>query len=96
MGDKPQIHSHLVFELGVIKGEGKEAGISHFMTFLNHNFGSQDAKGLCVSGLVVHDPGVCYLILPWRNNLSLYINDVIDNSNFSSLTLGDKCLVCTG
>ena len=26
-------------------------------------------------------------ILPWKNNLSLYINDVIDNINFSHLTL---------
>jgi len=31
--------------------------------------------------------GVYWLILPWKNNLSLYVNDVIDNINFSHLTL---------
>ena len=31
--------------------------------------------------------GVYYLISPWKNNLSLYVNDVFDNINFSHLTL---------
>ena len=31
--------------------------------------------------------GVCWLILLWRNNLSLYINNVVNNSNFSTLMM---------
>ena len=40
-----------------------------------------------VSGLTVPDPGICKLILPQRNNLNLYVNNVIDNSDFRQLTL---------
>ena len=73
-------------------GKKQETVVNHcLVTFLNHSFGSQDAYALQVSGLVVYDGGgaggVCQLILSWRNNHSLYVNDVIDNSNCSHLIL---------
>ena len=61
MGDKPQIHSNLTFELGVfLKGKNKEAGINHrLVTFLNRNFRGQDVSSLKFSSQVVHGLGVC-------------------------------------
>lgn len=47
VGDKPQIHSNLVFELGgFFKGKNKEAGINHrLVTFVNCCFRSPDISG---------------------------------------------------
>ena len=42
-----------------------------------------------------HSSGVCEHILPWRNNLSLNINDDIDNHICSHLTVVDECSVST-
>ena len=67
-----------------------------FFLFLHRSFGSQGVSGLGFSGQVVHSSGVCERILPWRNNLSLIINDDIDNHGLSHLTVVDKCSVSTG
>ena len=49
-------------------------------------------SGLQFSGQVAHGTGVCELSLPWRNNLSLYVND-IDNSSFSMLMMLTTAIV---
>ena len=51
---------------------------------------------MSMSGLVVPDPGICKLILPQRNNLNLYVNNVTDNSDFRHLTLVANGSVSTG
>ena len=50
-------------------------------------FGNQDIFGLQFSGQVVHGSGVCRLILPWRNSLSLCVNDDIYSKYFSTLRM---------
>ena len=58
--------------------------VSHgLVTFLDHSFRSQHVYGLQVSGLVVPDPGICKLILPQRNSLSLCVNDDVHSISFS-------------
>ena len=95
MGNKSQIHSNLVFELGFfLKGKNDEVGINHCLgdislTSLNSSFRNQDVSGLQFSGQVVHGLGTGWLLLPWRKDLRLYVNDDIYNSNFSHLTLAD-------
>ena len=76
-----------VFCLFVLKGKNREAGVNHcLVTFLNQKSGvrmSLDYDSLARCSMA---GGVCELILPWRNNLHLYVNDIY-NSNFSTLTM---------
>ena len=62
VGDKPQIHFSLVFELRGfrLREKNKEAGNNHcHVTFPNCRFASQDVSDLGFSGQVVHGSGVC-------------------------------------
>ena len=76
-----------------LKGKNKEAGGSHrLVTFLRCSFGTQDACGLGVSGLVVHDRGhsgvgLLAHLAQEKQPESQYINSVIDNSSVIHLTL---------
>ena len=90
VGDKPQIQSILVFDLGgFFKGKNKKAGINHCcdVSVTVSSFGSQHVSSLWFLGQVIHGSGVCELILPWRNNLSSYVNGGVYNSYFSTLTM---------
>ena len=63
------------------KGMNEESGINRYhVTFLKCSFRSQEVCDLWWS------MGVC-VFLPWRNHLNFSFNDVIDNSDFSHLTL---------
>ena len=48
------------------------------------SFEGQDVCGLQFSGQVVHGSGICKLILPRRNSLSLCVDDDVHNSSFST------------
>ena len=60
MGDKPQVHSNLVSELGAGGEEQRSWGYSLSsdisVTFLTCSFRSQDTYILLTSGWVDHDP----------------------------------------
>ena len=61
--------------------------LCHFLTFCNRSSGSQNVSGLWFAGQVVHGRRPGELILPWRNDLSLYRNDSIYNSSFIISTM---------
>ena len=57
------------------------------MTFLNYSFRNQNVFGLQSSGQVIHGLGGLLTYLALGSNLSLYINDDIYDSNFSTLKI---------
>ena len=51
------------------------------------SFEGQDVSGLQFSGPVIRGSGICELILPWRNSLSLCVNDDVHNISFSTAVM---------
>ena len=87
----PHIHSRLVFELGFfffffffLKEMNKEAGIHIFLWHFWHFLIIVSRVGMSV---VYGGPllGCLWAYLALEKHLSLYINDAVDNSNFSHL-----------
>lgn len=82
VGDKPWWLIRIFF---LKKRKNKEGGLNqHLVTFLNHNFKSMNVSGLWFSGQVAQGSEV---YLPWKNNLSLYINDDLYNGSSSTLMM---------